>query len=108
MTIVKKMLSTGVLAFSLVALPAIPVAAQTSTDAPAVDTTPFQESESDFNNLGWLGALGLLGLLNLFRKPDHNQARPNTSHDTSHVDTAITGRTNISDRTDTIERPEQR
>lgn len=104
MTIAKKMLGMGVLAFSLVALPAIPVAAQTSTDAPTVDTTPFQESESDFNNLGWLGALGLLGLLNLFRKPDHNQAHPHANH----VDTAVTGHTNISDRTDQIERPEQR
>lgn len=67
----KIILSLGALALGLAILPAVPVAAQSSSEAPTVDTTPLQESESDFNNLGWLGALGLLGLANLFRKPSH-------------------------------------
>lgn len=74
----KIILSLGALALSLAILPAVPAAAQNSSEAPTVDTTPFQESESDFNNLGWLGALGLLGLANLFRKPSRHENHDNT------------------------------
>jgi opacity protein-like surface antigen len=83
----KVILSLGALALSLAVMPALPVAAQNSSDAPTVDTTPFQESDSDFNNFGWLGALGLLGLANLFRKPtrrdetpDRTETYPGSSH----------------------------
>lgn len=83
----KIMLSLGALTLGLAVLPATPVAAQNSSEAPTVDTTPLQESDSDFNNLGWLGALGLLGLANLFRKPkqhdqvpDRAETFPGSSH----------------------------
>lgn len=33
-----------------------------------LDTTPFQETEDEPSNWGWLGLVGLLGLLNLLRK----------------------------------------
>jgi hypothetical protein len=68
----RMLLSLGLLTLSLTFLPATLTVAQTSPDAPTVDTTPFQESEDDANNWGWLGAFGLLGLLNLFRKPDRD------------------------------------
>ncbi|HEY9625237.1 MAG TPA: WGxxGxxG family protein [Crinalium sp.] len=65
-----KVVSAGALAVGLAVMPAtFPAAAQTSSDNPTVDTTPFQESTNDFNNLGWLGLIGLVGLANLFRKP---------------------------------------
>ena len=69
---ISKFFGASALALSLTLLPsALPAGAQTSTsqDGPTMDTTPFQESDNDFNNLGWLGLLGLIGLANLFRKP---------------------------------------
>lgn len=69
---ISKFVGAGALALSLTMLPsALPAGAQTNSgqDNPTVDTTPFQESNNDFNNLGWLGLLGLIGLANLFRKP---------------------------------------
>lgn len=72
-TTLSKLVGAGVLATSLAVLPlSLPSNAQTdatSGNNPTVDTTPFQESTNDFNNLGWLGLIGLLGLANLFRKP---------------------------------------
>ncbi len=83
----KMLLSLGVLALGLTLLPASPLAAQTSPNAPTVDTTPFQETDSDDNNWGWLGIFGLIGLANLFRKPSHeervedpNQTYPGSTH----------------------------
>jgi hypothetical protein len=102
----KLMLGLGALALSLAVLPATPAVAQTPSEAPTVDTTPFQETEDDFNNLGWLGALGLLGLANLFRKPrqEHsNRTYPGELHN----DSAMPGRTGVSNRTDVVERPDQ-
>ncbi|MBW4662701.1 MAG: WGxxGxxG-CTERM domain-containing protein [Chroococcus sp. CMT-3BRIN-NPC107] len=51
--------------------PTAPTTTQTSpeSNAPTIDTTPFQETKNDNNNWGWLGLLGLIGLANLFRKP---------------------------------------
>jgi hypothetical protein len=66
----KKILGASVLALSLSVLPiALPAAAQTDTNRPTLDTTPFQETRDDNNNWGWLGLIGLIGLANLFRKP---------------------------------------
>jgi hypothetical protein len=66
----KKLLGATVLSLSLTMLPTVlPAVAQTDTNAPTLDTTPFQETEDDPNNWGWLGLIGLLGLANLFRKP---------------------------------------
>lgn len=72
----------SVLAASLAVMPlSLPVSAQTDStaptttqtspesNAPTIDTTPFQETKNDNNNWGWLGLLGLIGLANLFRKP---------------------------------------
>jgi hypothetical protein len=64
-----KVIGAGVLALGLAVMPATLPASATTSDNPTLDTTPFQESENDFNNLGWLGLIGLLGLANLFRKP---------------------------------------
>jgi hypothetical protein len=66
-----KIIKAGVLAAGLMLLPIAPSVAQTetNTDSPTVDTTPFQESENDPGNWGWLGLIGLIGLANLFRKP---------------------------------------
>jgi hypothetical protein len=64
-----KLIGAGVLALGLAVMPATLPAGATTSDNPTVDTTPFQESSDDFNNLGWLGLIGLLGLANLFRKP---------------------------------------
>lgn len=73
-----KIIKSGVLAASLVLLPIAPSAlaqTETNTDAPTVDTTPFQESENDPGNWGWLGLIGLIGLANLFRKPKTTEVR---------------------------------
>ena len=71
----------SVIAASLAVMPlSLPVSAQTDStapttqtspesNAPTIDTTPFQETKNDNNNWGWLGLLGLIGLANLFRKP---------------------------------------
>lgn len=73
-----KIASASLLALSLVILPsAVPASAQTSpapetnteNSGPTVDTTPFQETKDDANNLGWLGLIGLVGLANLLRQP---------------------------------------
>lgn len=68
-----KVVGAGVLSLSLAIVPlALPASAQTSSpesNAPTMDTTPFQETKDDNNNWGWLGLLGLIGLANLFRKP---------------------------------------
>jgi hypothetical protein len=68
---ISKLVKSGLLAASLILLPAAPSAlAQTEdTSNPTVDTTPFQESEDDPGNWGWLGLIGLVGLANLLRKP---------------------------------------
>ncbi len=69
---VSKLVSAGAIAAALAIAPlSLPSHAQTdpNPDNPTVDTTPFQESTNDFNNLGWLGLIGLLGIANLFRKP---------------------------------------
>lgn len=63
-----KFIGAGVLALGLAIMPATLPASATSSDNPTVDTTPFQETKNDFNNLGWLGLIGLVGLANLFRK----------------------------------------
>ena len=57
--------------FAQDASPSAPTTTQTSpeSNAPTIDTTPFQETKNDNNNWGWLGLLGLIGLANLFRKP---------------------------------------
>ncbi|HEY9615957.1 MAG TPA: WGxxGxxG family protein [Microcoleaceae cyanobacterium] len=66
----KKLLGAGVIAVSLVTLPMTGAAiAQTNSNAPTLDTTPFQETRDDHNNWGWLGLLGLIGLANLLRQP---------------------------------------
>lgn len=69
---VSKLVGAGILAVSLAVVPAT-FSANAQTDPnpnnPTVDTTPFQESTNDNNNLGWLGLLGLIGLANLFRQP---------------------------------------
>lgn len=66
----KKIVGAGILALSLAVVPAtLPAAAQNNSNAPALDTTPFQETKDDNNNWGWLGLVGLIGLANLFRKP---------------------------------------
>lgn len=67
-----KVVGAGVLSLSLAMLPlSLPAFAQTNpeSNAPVLDTTPFQETKDDNNNWGWLGLLGLIGLANLFRKP---------------------------------------
>lgn len=79
-----KVVGAGIVAASLAVMPlSLPVSAQTSnspgsttttqtspeSNAPTIDTTPFQETKNDRNNWGWLGLLGLIGLANLFRKP---------------------------------------
>ena len=68
-----KFVGAGVLALSLAMMPlSLPASAQSSTgesNAPVLDTTPFQETKDDNNNWGWLGLLGLIGLANLLRKP---------------------------------------
>ena len=73
-----KIAGVSVLALILAILPsAVPASAQTSpapgttteNTGPTVDTTPFQETKDDANNLGWLGLIGLVGLANLLRKP---------------------------------------
>jgi len=67
-----KLVSAGAIATALAIAPlSLPSNAQTDPNPnnPTVDTTPFQESSNDFNNLGWLGLIGLLGIANLFRKP---------------------------------------
>jgi hypothetical protein len=67
-----KVVGAGVLSLSLATLPlSLPASAQNNAEsnAPTVDTTPFQETQNDHNNWGWLGLLGLIGLANLFRKP---------------------------------------
>jgi hypothetical protein len=67
-----KLVSAGAIAASLAIAPlSLPSHAQVdpNPENPTVDTTPFQESSNDFNNLGWLGLIGLLGIANLFRKP---------------------------------------
>lgn len=69
---VSKLISAGAIAASLAIAPlSLPSHAQTDPipENPTLDTTPFQETSNDFNNLGWLGLIGLLGLANLFRKP---------------------------------------
>lgn len=66
----KRIFGAGVLALSLAVVPAtLPAAAQNNSNAPALDTTPLQETKDDHNNWGWLGLLGLIGVANLFRKP---------------------------------------
>ncbi len=77
-----KIAGASVIAASLALIPlSLPASAQTDntaptttqtspeSNAPVFDTTPFQETKNDNNNLGWLGLLGLIGLANLFRKP---------------------------------------
>lgn len=74
-----KIFGASALAASIAILPlSLPASAQTDTQtspttenttSPTFDTTPFQETENDNNNWGWLGLLGLIGLANLFRKP---------------------------------------
>ena len=67
-----KLVSAGAIAASLAIMPlSLPSNAQTDPNPnnPTIDSTPFQESTNDFNNLGWLGLIGLLGIANLFRKP---------------------------------------
>lgn len=78
-----KVVGASVVAASLAVMPlSLPASAQTDTaptttqtspesNAPTVDTTPFQETRNDNNNWGWLGLLGLIGLANFFRKPKH-------------------------------------
>lgn len=84
----KKILGASVLAFSLVVLPtAFPAAAQTDTNRPTLDTTPFQETRDDNNNWGWLGLIGLIGLANLFRQP-----KSRTVHQDPNVTTRTTYR----------------
>jgi len=72
-TTLSKLVGAGVLAASLAVVPlSLPSHAQTDNNPnnnPTLDTTPFQETKDDNNNLGWLGLIGLLGLANLFRKP---------------------------------------
>lgn len=78
----------SVLALGLLIVPfTLPAAAQTdtttvspsptveNTQAPTLDTTPFQETKNDNNNLGWLGLLGLIGIANLFRKSKRAEYR---------------------------------
>lgn len=73
-----KFVGAGILALSLTMMPlSLPASAQNNSgesNAPTLDTTPFQETKDDNNNWGWLGLLGLIGLANLFRKP-HEPAR---------------------------------
>ena len=78
-----KIAGASVMAASLALMPlSLPVSAQNAdpnapttiqtspeSNAPTLDTTPFQETKDDNNNWGWLGLLGLIGLANLFRKP---------------------------------------
>ena len=68
-----KVVGVAILSLSLVTAPlSLPASAQSpspESNAPTLDTTPFQETKNDNNNLGWLGLLGLIGLANLFRKP---------------------------------------
>ena len=67
-----KVVGAGVLSLSLAIVPlSLPAFAQNNAEsnAPTLDTTPFQETKDDNNNWGWLGLLGLIGLANLFRKP---------------------------------------
>ena len=77
-----KIAGASVIAASLALMPlSLPASAQTDntaptttqtspeSNAPVLDTTPFQETKNDNNNWGWLGLLGLIGLANLFRKP---------------------------------------
>ncbi|HEY9805195.1 MAG TPA: WGxxGxxG family protein [Candidatus Obscuribacterales bacterium] len=74
-TTLSKLVGAGVLAASLAVVPlSLPSHAQDSNpnNNPTLDTTPFQETKDDNNNLGWLGLIGLLGLANLFRKPKEN------------------------------------
>lgn len=77
-----KVVGAAVLSLSLATVPlSLPASAQSSPDvqtspesnAPTVDTTPFQETKGDNNNWGWLGLLGLIGLANLFRKSKHSE-----------------------------------
>lgn len=83
-----KVVGASVVAASLAVMPlSLPASAQTDTapgapttqispesNAPTIDTTPFQETRNDNNNWGWLGLLGLIGLANLFRKPKQTVA----------------------------------
>lgn len=78
-----KIAGASVIAASLAVMPlSLPVSAQNAdpnaptttqtspeSNAPTLDTTPFQETKNDNNNWGWLGLLGLIGLANLFRQP---------------------------------------
>lgn len=81
--------AASIMALGLAVTPlALPASAQTETapnnntntetfgenNRPNLDTTPFQETEGQHDNFGWLGLIGLLGLLNLFRKPKQRAA----------------------------------
>jgi hypothetical protein len=75
---VSKIIKSGILAASLLLLPVAPSAlaqTETTTEGPTVDTTPFQESEDEPSNWGWLGLIGLVGLANLLRKPKTTQVQ---------------------------------
>ncbi len=84
----------GLLAASLAVMPlSLPVLAQDAptttqtspeSNAPTIDTTPFQETKNDNNNWGWLGLLGLIGLANLLRKPKTvDYSEPDTTNRTT-------------------------
>lgn len=81
-----KVVGASIVAATLAVMPlSLPASAQTDSaptttqispesNAPTIDTTPFQETRNDNNNWGWLGLLGLIGLANFLRKPKHTVA----------------------------------
>lgn len=81
-----KVIGASIVAATLAVMPlSMPASAQTDTaptttqtspesNAPTIDTTPFQETRNDNNNWGWLGLLGLIGLANFLRKPKQTVA----------------------------------
>ena len=71
----------ALLAMSLTAACALPVAAQTNTDPAATTTTTQTVPVEDDKDFGWIGLLGLAGLLGLRRKKDeHIRTTTTTNH----------------------------
>ncbi len=70
----------ALLAISLTAAVALPVAAQTTTDPNATVTTTQTMPVEDDKDFGWIGLLGLAGLLGLRRKKEDHTRTTTTTH----------------------------